>query len=427
MSAPEEFNPYHKWLGIPLRQLPPDHYALLGLSRFESDPEVISIAADGRMMYLRSFQIGKHSELSQRLLNEISAARVTLLNPDQKREYDDRLKAETIPVSLPLRQAKAMPDTPDETFPDLHFSESTASAKKEDFSPIKLGMMLVVVVLCAAAIFFYIVIPAMNSESRKPSGEEEIATYVDGEEVPEVPGVTEEIHESSRDSGDAVSPKENAPKPTPKDMSKSTSKDMSKAVGHWTFENNVENMANSGFGNGTKHGGMYVAGRNGKAVSLNGASDYVSLGDPEEMRITGEITIIAWFKPQRGNGLRNIVAKGPSLDVRGEICLRISDDGYEVGSWDGGDYKAGFRIPQDDYDNWVHLAGIYDGTSWLLYRNGERVGESAAPVGALPVRTGWAIGADAEGKDRFFQGVIDEVRIYNRALTSQEIAELAGK
>ena len=213
MSAPAEFNPYHKWLGISdSGQLPPDHYALLGISRFESDPEVISTAADGRMLLLRSFQIGKHSDLSQRLLNEVSSARVCLLNVDQKREYDARLKAEgsrvirvaaknaepVAPVSVapvspqaPLRKAVAVKDLPDEMFPGLDFSKDAssstilskktapASAKKEGFQPVKLVITLSVG-LCAMLILFLVVIPALNSGNGKSPGGEEIASGAGG-------------------------------------------------------------------------------------------------------------------------------------------------------------------------------------------------------------------------------------------------------
>ena len=54
---------------------PPNHYRLLGLALFESQPDVIATAADRQMGHLRTFQSGKHSALSQRLLNEVAAAR----------------------------------------------------------------------------------------------------------------------------------------------------------------------------------------------------------------------------------------------------------------------------------------------------------------------------------------------------------------
>ena len=87
------FDPYYKWLGISPKDQPPNHYRLLGIDLFESDPDVIAAAADKQMVHVRSFQTGEHSALSQKMLNEISAARVCLLDPQKKAEYDAALRA----------------------------------------------------------------------------------------------------------------------------------------------------------------------------------------------------------------------------------------------------------------------------------------------------------------------------------------------
>ena len=88
----DSFDPYHKWLGIPPRDQPADHYRLLGVERFEDDSDVLSLAADQRMHFLRSFQNGERAKLSQQLLNEIAAARVCLLDEKKKAAYDANLK-----------------------------------------------------------------------------------------------------------------------------------------------------------------------------------------------------------------------------------------------------------------------------------------------------------------------------------------------
>ncbi len=89
----EAFDPYRKWLGIPPEEQPPNHYRLLGIAVYEEDPDVISHAADRQMAHLRTFQAGKRAALSQAILNEVSAAKVCLLNPHTKRAYDDQLRA----------------------------------------------------------------------------------------------------------------------------------------------------------------------------------------------------------------------------------------------------------------------------------------------------------------------------------------------
>lgn len=87
----DAFDPYYKWLGIPPSEQPPDHYRLLGIALYESDPEVIAHAADQRMAHLKNFQAGQHSVTSQRLLNQIAAAKLVLLSPRQKETYDRQL------------------------------------------------------------------------------------------------------------------------------------------------------------------------------------------------------------------------------------------------------------------------------------------------------------------------------------------------
>ncbi len=85
------FDPYHKWLGIPSDEQPPNHYRLLGIREFEADPDVIQAAADQRMAHLRTYQTSRFAEWSQRLLNEVAAAKICLLSPAKKAAYDQKL------------------------------------------------------------------------------------------------------------------------------------------------------------------------------------------------------------------------------------------------------------------------------------------------------------------------------------------------
>ncbi len=96
-----DFDPYRKWLGIPPEEQPPSHYRLLGIGPFESDHDVISNAADRQMVHLRTFQTGKHADLSQKLLNELAAARLCLLDSSQKVAYDGHLRREATSAGPP--------------------------------------------------------------------------------------------------------------------------------------------------------------------------------------------------------------------------------------------------------------------------------------------------------------------------------------
>ena len=77
----DAFDPYYTWLGIPSDEQPADHYRLLGIRRFETEPDVISNASDRQSAHLRTFQLGPHSAESQEILNEIAAATRCLLDP----------------------------------------------------------------------------------------------------------------------------------------------------------------------------------------------------------------------------------------------------------------------------------------------------------------------------------------------------------
>ena len=92
MSA--AFDPYYTWLGIPPQEQPPSHYRLLGIRALEDNRDVITHAMDQRMAHLRTLQSGKHAEVSQKLLNEVSAAAVVLLEPVKKEEYDRALRGQ---------------------------------------------------------------------------------------------------------------------------------------------------------------------------------------------------------------------------------------------------------------------------------------------------------------------------------------------
>ena len=105
-AKPAAYDPYYRWLGIPPHEQPPSHYRLLGVTVFEADSEVIADAADRQTAHLRTFQIGKYSELSQRLLNEVAKAKICLLDPSKKAVYDAKLKqqlqpAQAVPPSAP--------------------------------------------------------------------------------------------------------------------------------------------------------------------------------------------------------------------------------------------------------------------------------------------------------------------------------------
>ena len=108
----DQFDPYHQWLGIPPEEQPPNHYRLLGLKLFESSPAVIENASDRQMAHLRTFQTGNRAALSQRLLNDVAAAKLCLLKAEKKAAYDEQLRRTLVAAAPPVPPAVPLPPTP---------------------------------------------------------------------------------------------------------------------------------------------------------------------------------------------------------------------------------------------------------------------------------------------------------------------------
>ncbi len=106
---PKAFDPYHRWLSIPPAEQPPNHYRLLGLGLFEDDADVISSAADRQMAHVQTYKTGPHSAESQRLLNEIAAAKLCLLKPAKRAAYDADLRGKFATQQSVGVPAAAMP------------------------------------------------------------------------------------------------------------------------------------------------------------------------------------------------------------------------------------------------------------------------------------------------------------------------------
>lgn len=109
----DPFDPYHKWLGISPKHQPPDHYRLLGLGHFETDGDVIDMAAARQLAHVRTFQNGPQGPKTHKLLNEIAAARLCLLDPSRKQVYDRQLRdqleaAGRLTSEIPLEQVQSL-------------------------------------------------------------------------------------------------------------------------------------------------------------------------------------------------------------------------------------------------------------------------------------------------------------------------------
>jgi hypothetical protein len=164
----------------------------------------------------------------------------------------------------------------------------------------------------------------------------------------------------------------------------------------------------------------------GAALAFDGTDDYVQFGSPAALQMTGDQTIELWLRPQDFSQVRNTISKA----YAGEGSMSIATDGrvnyfYGIRGDDGGvnaiDYQSftsSFKLARD---GWSHLAVVRDLSSMKLrwYLNGALMDEvpalfHAAKAGSQPFLLG-------RGYAFPFLGQMDEVRIWNRARTGDEI------
>ena len=178
----------------------------------------------------------------------------------------------------------------------------------------------------------------------------------------------------------------------------------------------------SGNGNtGTRSGATWTtAGKTGAALSFDGVNDRVNVNDSASVDLTGGMTLQAWVYPTALSGWRTVLLKERSGGLA--YALYAHEDiptpaAYvRVGSVDV--RVAG--ISPLPLNTWTHLAATYDGAILRLYVNGQQV-DSQARTGAIQVSTGLLrLGGNAVWGE-WFAGRIDDVRIYNRPLTANEI------
>ena len=175
---PKAFDAYHKWLGIEAEDRPPSHYRLLGIALFEGDPDVIASAADRQMTHIRSFQSGQYAAHSQKILNEIAAARICLLNAAQKADYDQQLRWRIAASRNESPQAE--PFDPAQVGIDLKAPKADPAARQPRKSrPTKLPWQLPAAIgagLLACIVVFVCWIAFNSREGEKPATQAQAST-----------------------------------------------------------------------------------------------------------------------------------------------------------------------------------------------------------------------------------------------------------
>jgi PKD repeat protein len=171
--------------------------------------------------------------------------------------------------------------------------------------------------------------------------------------------------------------------------------------------------------NGTISGATWGAGRYGSALNFNGTSSMVTIPDSASLDLTGAMTLEAWVNPSAVGGWRDIIYKG-AIDKYLLLGSTPAASAPGTGGTFNGPVLAGSSPLA--VNTWSHLAATYDRTTLRLFVNGVQVA-SRNVTAAIEVSTGaLTIGGDTD-YGQFWQGAIDNIRIYNRALSATEIQD----
>jgi hypothetical protein len=177
----------------------------------------------------------------------------------------------------------------------------------------------------------------------------------------------------------------------------------------------------SGAGNtGTITGATRTAsGRFGGALVFGGTGNWVTVNDSASLDLTTGMTLEAWVNPSATTSWQTVLMKESSTGLAYALFGR--DTSRPVGYVNLGGSDRGARGTTSLTSNtWTHLAVTYDGARLRLYVNGVQV-RSSSYSGAIASTAGaLRIGGNSLSGE-YFQGRIDEVRVYNRALSASEI------
>jgi hypothetical protein len=207
---------------------------------------------------------------------------------------------------------------------------------------------------------------------------------------------------------------------------------------YWMFDERAGSLARDASGHGEdgrfSHEPKRASGVRGGAVRLDGADDYLRIEQSSALRLTGSMTVSAWINSSAfpaddaaivsSHGTGGGAGAGYQLDTTVDRGPRTV--GFKLFN-ECGDLVARYGATPLVVNRWYHVAGVYDAQTQRLdvYLNG-RV-DNGVLIGSVTrgqrsSRRPTYVGRRSDGRGFEFAGLIDEVRIYSRALTKAEIA-----
>ena len=199
-------------------------------------------------------------------------------------------------------------------------------------------------------------------------------------------------------------------------------------VAHYLFEGNFKDSAGSH--HGTAFGDAKVAAdpAHGQVLAVDGNGDGADVPYSADLNPPA-FTVSVWANPTTGgSGYRSPITSRGDAPQKGYILYVEPGNTWQfwIGTGTGWNNTAG---PAAQLDEWAHVTATFANDQKMLYLNGRLVAQGTAvlsPNTQWPLRIGGGATETTAG-NYFFRGLIDEVCLYNRALSPEEVAGLAGR
>jgi len=204
-------------------------------------------------------------------------------------------------------------------------------------------------------------------------------------------------------------------------------------VAHYPLDGNANDASGNGH-HGTPHGATFAGSPYGQAASFDGNNDYIEIPAHADLSLT-QFTLACWCKGTGLSANRVLLKHGEALDDRSNFTLSFHwkrpkrpQVSYESSS--DANYHCYANATIED-NTWHFIVGTRNSAGYLrIYIDGEL--DNTEQYSAPPAQINFPVTIGAGYQDgttiqSFFAGLIDEVRIYNRALSESEIEELYGQ
>lgn len=215
-------------------------------------------------------------------------------------------------------------------------------------------------------------------------------------------------------------------------------------IGHWTFDEGTgttaaDSSTNANTATLAGAAGSWTTGQIDDAYELGGNTSRFELADSSDLQVTGAVSVSAWVRPsaisnfgviagidQTGGTANDMYSLKTTGSSSNRLNWQVIGPGTNVNLESSDNFFGTGEL--SDGSQWVHVVGVYDpsgGGSAVLYINGlPDVSTASVPTSIQSVATPFQIGQNAADSGFPYLGAVDDIRVYDEALSAQDVAAL---